>query len=137
MAVTDPIATDVDPTAQLVDPGKAPRNASRAQLIWMRLRATPRFWVGAVVVAAMIVWAVIGLWISQWSPSDQDLINSSTGPTGLHWFGTDDIGQDIYAQTVSGLRKSLVIGLIAGPPAPRSRPSSAPSRATSAARPTR
>ena len=105
---------DVDLTGELTAPGRT-RSASRSRLIWLRLRATPRFWLGAVVVGAMILWAIVGLWVSQWSPADQDLINSSTGPSGTHWFGTDDIGQDIYAQTVSGLRKSLVIGLIAGP----------------------
>ncbi|MCW2818871.1 MAG: peptide transporter permease [Marmoricola sp.] len=115
MAATDPIAAGLDPTAQRVEPGGSPRNASRARLIWLRLRATRRFWVGAVVVLGMMVWAVVGLWISRWTPDFQDLINSSTPPSSLHWFGTDDIGQDIYAQTVSGLRKSLVIGLIAGP----------------------
>ena len=116
MAITDPLgSTDVDVTAELVDSAEAPRNSSRGRLIWDRLRSTPRFWVGAIVVVGMIVWAIAGLWICKWSPSDQDLINASTGPTGTHWFGTDDIGQDIYAMTVSGLRKSLVIGLIAGP----------------------
>jgi peptide/nickel transport system permease protein len=116
MAMTDPLATtEVDVTAQLIDPAKAPRNASRSKLIWLRLRSTPRFWIGAIIVAGMILWAIGGLWITQWTPTDQDLINSSVGPTGLHWFGTDEIGQDIYAETVSGLRKSLVIGLIAGP----------------------
>ena len=116
MALTDPVGpVEVDVAAQLVPPDQAPRNASRARLIWIRLASTPRFWIGAVVVVAMILWAVVGLWICQWSPTDQDLINSSTGPTATHWFGTDDIGQDIYAETVSGLRKSLVIGLIAGP----------------------
>jgi peptide/nickel transport system permease protein len=116
MAVIDPLGpVDVDLTADLVEPGKSPRRASRAMLIWLRLRSTPRFWVGAVVVLLMILWAIIGLWLTKWSPTDQDLINASTGPSSVHWFGTDDIGQDIYAETVSGLRKSLVIGLIAGP----------------------
>lgn len=114
MALIDPASSDVDLTGELTAPGRT-RSASRSRLIWLRLRATPRFWLGAVVVGAMIIWAIAGLWVSQWSPADQDLINSSTGPSGTHWFGTDDIGQDIYAQTVSGLRKSLVIGLIAGP----------------------
>jgi len=116
MAMTNPaVPLDVDVTAEQTDPGKVPQNSSRARLIWMRLRATPRFWIGAVIVATMIVWAIVGLWISQWSPTDQDLINASTGPTATHWFGTDEIGQDLYAETVSGLRKSLVIGLLAGP----------------------
>ncbi len=116
MATTDPIGPlEVDVTAELVDQQKSPRKSSRARLIWLRLRSTRRFWLGAVVVVGMIVWAIAGLWITQWSPTDQDLINASTGPSSLHWFGTDDIGQDIYAETVSGLRKSLVIGLIAGP----------------------
>lgn len=26
----------------------------------------------------------------------------------IHWFGTNSIGQDIYAQTLAGLQKSLV-----------------------------
>ena len=113
MAAIEPL--DLDPTASLVSPGKAPKRSSRGRLIWLRLKATPRFWIGVVVVALMILWAIIGLWFTHWNPTDQDLINSSTGPSATHWFGTDDIGQDIYAETVSGLRKSLVIGLIAGP----------------------
>ena len=36
------------------------------------------------------------------------------GPTMIHWFGTNSIGQDIYAQTLAGLQKSLIIGLVAG-----------------------
>ncbi|MCW2801502.1 MAG: peptide transporter permease [Aeromicrobium sp.] len=113
MAVIEPL--DLDTTASLVDPGKAPKRSSRGRLIWIRLRSTPRFWIGVTVVALMIIWAIIGLWFTHWSPTDQDLINSRTGPSGSHWFGTDDIGQDIYAETVVGLRKSLAIGLIAGP----------------------
>jgi glutathione transport system permease protein len=113
MAVIEPI--DVNPTASLIDPAKAPKRASRGRLIWIRLKSTPRFWIGVTAVTLMILWAITGLWFTHWSPTDQDLINSRTGPSSSHWFGTDDIGQDIYAETVVGLRKSLAIGLIAGP----------------------
>lgn len=116
MALTDPvIPLELDATGELVDPEHSPRNASRATLIWMRLRSTARFWIGAIVVGLMIAWAIGGLWITKWAPQDQDLINANIGPTVTHWFGTDEIGHDIYAETVSGLRKSLVIGLLAGP----------------------
>ena len=109
MAAIEPV--DIDPTAPLTPP----KGSSRARLIWLRLRATPRFWIGVGVVLLMILWAIIGLWFTKWSPTDQDLINARVGPTASHYFGTDDIGQDIYAETVVGLRKSLAIGLIAGP----------------------
>jgi peptide/nickel transport system permease protein len=114
MTALEPIV-EIDPAATLVDPRKAPRRASRGRLIWMRLRGTPRFWIGAIVLGLMILWAIGGLWITKWSPNDQDLINANVGPMSQHFFGTNETGQDIYAQTVSGLRKSLVIGLIAGP----------------------
>lgn len=63
----------------------------------------------------MIVWAIAGPWFYPYKFDDQDAFNMGLGPTNLHWFGTDSIGEDIYAQTLVGLRKSLLIGLIAGP----------------------
>jgi ABC-type dipeptide/oligopeptide/nickel transport system permease subunit len=33
-------------------------------------------------------------------------------PSAEHWFGTTQIGQDVYAQTLRGLQKSLAIGLL-------------------------
>lgn len=116
MATMDPaIPLDLDVSAELIDPEKAPRNSSRGKLIWLRLRSTARFWIGAVVVGLMIIWAIGGLWITKWNPQDQDLLQANVGPTVHHWFGTDEIGHDLYAETVSGLRKSLIIGLLAGP----------------------
>ncbi len=116
MATMEPVVPlDLDPTVDFDDPENAPRNSSRARLIWRRLCSTPRFWIGAVVVGLMIIWAIGGLWITKWSPQDQDLLQANIGPTVHHWFGTDEIGHDLYAETVSGLRKSLIIGLIAGP----------------------
>lgn len=114
MSTADP-AVEFDPTAQLVAPGKAPKRASRNKLIWIRLKATPRFWIGAITVGVLIIWAIAGPWFYPYKFDDQDALNMGIGPTNLHWFGTDSIGQDIYAQTLVGLRKSLVIGLIAGP----------------------
>lgn len=35
------------------------------------------------------------------------------GPGGAHWFGTDDLGRDVFAQVVWGTRVSIAVGLLA------------------------
>lgn len=35
-----------------------------------------------------------------------------TGPSALHWFGTDDFGRDIFARTIVAARVSLTVGVI-------------------------
>ncbi|MFD1340212.1 ABC transporter permease [Microbacterium lemovicicum] len=96
---------------------QARRPLSRNRLVWLRLKGMPRFWVGASVLVFIVLWAFLGPLLYQWSPTQRDSYNMNLGPTMMHWFGTNAIGQDIYAQTLSGLQKSLVIGLIAGPAA--------------------
>lgn len=88
---------------------------SRGRLIWNRLVHTPRFWIGAVALSIIVLWAVFGPMFYPVDAFSRDPLNMGMGPTQLHWFGTNNIGQDIYAQTLIGLQKSLVIGLIAGP----------------------
>jgi peptide/nickel transport system permease protein len=90
---------------------------SRLVQIWRRLRSTPRFWVGSIALLVIVLWALFGLAIYPWSATDQDGLAFSQGPSGSHWFGTNGIGQDVYAQTIIGLQKSLLVGLIVGPAA--------------------
>lgn len=99
-----------------VEAAKAVRKPlSRGALIWLRLRRAPRFWIGAGIIVFMVLWAFLGPLVWQYSITDQDVYNMDMGPSNLHWFGTNALGQDIFAQTMSGLQKSLIIGFIAGP----------------------
>lgn len=87
---------------------------SRNALVWRRLRSMPRFWVGAVAFALIVLLSIVGPILTPWSITDRDPYNMGMGPTLRHWFGTNGIGQDIFAQTMAGLQKSLIIGLVAG-----------------------
>lgn len=110
------IEATLDPENEVTAP--APRRPlSRNRLVWLRLKSMPRFWVGASVFALIVIWAFVGPMLSPYSITERDPLNMNLGPTLLHWFGTNAIGQDIYVQTLAGLQKSLVIGLIAGPAA--------------------
>ncbi|WEO78511.1 ABC transporter permease [Cryobacterium sp. SO2] len=107
------LVTGPEPEATPVALARKP--LSRGRLIWNRLVHTPRFWIGAVAMAFIVLWAVFGPMLYPVDAFSRDPLNMGMGPTQLHWFGTNNIGQDIYAQTLIGLQKSLVIGLIAGP----------------------
>lgn len=113
MATDLPISAGLD--TEVVTQRAKP--TSRVRLIGRRLKATPRFWVGAGMLAFFVLFAVFGNVINIYGPTDQDVMALNQPPSMQHWFGTNAIGQDIYAQTVSGLQKSLLIGVIAGPAA--------------------
>lgn len=113
------MATDI-PISTAPDTEVVPRHSkptSRLSLVWRRLRSTPRFWVGGIMLAFFVLFALFGNTINIYTPTDQDIYALNKAPSAQHWFGTNTIGQDIYAQTVAGLQKSLLIGIIAGPAA--------------------
>jgi peptide/nickel transport system permease protein len=86
----------------------------------MRLRLTrPRFLrsgkatAGALILLFFVVFAVIGPWIT---PFDPNATGSSVvaAPSGTHWFGTDQLGRDIFSQLLVGTRGVIVVGFAAG-----------------------
>jgi peptide/nickel transport system permease protein len=103
------------PEPEYVSETRSPKPLSRSRLIWRRLARTPRFWIGAGAITFIFLWAIFGPLLYPYDATERDPLNMGMGPTQLHWFGTNNIGQDLYAQTLVGLQKSLVIGLIAGP----------------------
>lgn len=104
-----------DAAADDIPTGKGSRSASRGRLVLRRFLRTKRGLVGISVLVLLALWAIFGSYLGAWTYHDQDANAILTGPNSTHWFGTDQIGHDVYQQTVRGLQKSLVIGLLAGP----------------------
>ncbi len=67
---------------------------------------------GFVVIVCLFILAFAGPHVTKWHYLDQDLDNALQGPSWNHFFGTTQIGQDVFARTMKGLQKSLVIGLL-------------------------
>ncbi|MEU3525826.1 ABC transporter permease [Streptomyces sp. NPDC038707] len=66
---------------------------------------------GLALLALLLVYAGAGPYAGPCSPTDIDYGALSAPPGAGHWFGTNRIGQDVFAQTARGLRESLLIGL--------------------------
>jgi len=56
-----------------------------------------------------VVCAIAGSSIAAYSPLAQSLLSANTGPSAVHWFGTDQLGRDILARVLVGSRDILVI----------------------------
>mgnify|MGYP002149024579 CR=1 FL=1 len=46
-----------------------------------------------------------------WSYTDLDYYSLQQPPSPSHWFGTNALGQDLFAMTLRGMQKSMLIGL--------------------------
>lgn len=86
--------------------------AGRWKLVLRRFLRTKRGLLGLVVLVLLILLAFVGPHLTKWSYTDHDFENFLTGPTGTHWFGTDQTGLDMFAATMRGAQKSILIGLL-------------------------
>jgi peptide/nickel transport system permease protein len=66
----------------------------------------------AIVLALIVVAAMAPLLAGHISPYSQDLAARLAPPGPVHWFGTDELGRDIYARTVYGARVTLTIVIL-------------------------
>ncbi|HJP76577.1 MAG TPA: ABC transporter permease [Pseudonocardiaceae bacterium] len=94
------------------DRGPAVPNASRGALVWRRLRRNKLAVLGAVIIVLLFVAAFTYGWYWPWSYTEPDLNAFLVGPSPEHIFGTDNDGFDLFAETMRGLQKSLIIGLM-------------------------
>ncbi len=102
--------TTAAPAAPPVDSGPGP--AGRGRLVLGRLLAARWAVAGAVTVLLLFALAFGGPHLIPWDYAAPDYTALRRPPSATHWFGTNGIGQDVFAQTVRGLQKSLVIGLL-------------------------
>ena len=68
--------------------------------------------VGAAIVLVVVVAAVFGPTVAPFDPAAQELALRLEGPTGLHWFGLDELGRDIFTRVLYGARISLLVGIV-------------------------
>jgi oligopeptide/dipeptide ABC transporter ATP-binding protein len=95
--------------AALAEPEAAADPAQGAARLWRRLLRSPLTVTGLVITLAFLVLAVLAPWISPYDPS---AVSDTTlaGPSGAHWLGTTQNGQDVLSQMLYGARASMAVG---------------------------
>lgn len=80
---------------------------------WRRFRKNKLALAGIFIILFLGIMALFGAPISGHNYYDNDLINANQSPSSEHWFGTDNLGRDLFARTWYGAKISLFIGLTA------------------------
>jgi len=75
------------------------------------LRRHPTAIIGAVVLLAMIVIAVLAPWLGTVDPQAVAPVKRLKQPSADFWFGSDMMGRDVYSRVLYGARVSLAIGI--------------------------
>jgi peptide/nickel transport system permease protein len=65
----------------------------------------------ALVLALIILASLLAPWISPFDPKRMDMLHRLQSVTALHWFGTNEYGQDVFSRILTGGRVSLSVGL--------------------------
>lgn len=95
-----------------VDEQNPTRGKTMAQMTWHRLLKNKGAVVGMVFLVLLVIVTILSGFIYDYN---EDVIKMSAdlfqGPSLKHWFGTDQMGRDIFTRILYGARYSLTISV--------------------------
>ena len=89
----------------------APVNTFDWALLIYRLRSSPLTVVGLVMILTVLVLLVFAPFIATHDPNAINLKMRLLAPSALHWFGTDEVGRDLFSRVVYGGQLSVGVGV--------------------------
>jgi peptide/nickel transport system permease protein len=93
----------------VIDSPETPRPSSTAQHALYVLRSNPLTAIAACGAMGLIVLAIVGPWITPYDPTASNVSNALTAPSARNWFGTDQLGRDIFSRIIVATRLDLMI----------------------------
>ena len=99
------IATLLEPTYST-----SARPESLSALIWRRFRRH-RLALASLIMLGFMTLLVLSAPLSGYSATGQNTKNEFARPSAQHWFGTDELGRDVFTRILYGGQISLAVGI--------------------------
>ncbi|MEU3145139.1 MULTISPECIES: ABC transporter permease [unclassified Streptomyces] len=116
------VATKTDKIQRLAELTATKETSSGASLwreAFRRLKHSKMAIIGAVVIALFVLVAVVGPYLTPYSPTAQAWRGEVfpnrgefVGPRGDNWFGLDHLGRDMFSRMLVGARQTLLVGVV-------------------------
>lgn len=94
---------------------KDEETATRGKRGWQRfardLLRKRQAQIGLVVVLGLVIVAIFAPQIAPFDPYELDIPNRLQSPNATYWFGTDDLGRDMFSRVIYGSRTTLQTGI--------------------------
>lgn len=83
-----------------------------AHIFWSRFRRNPLTMVGGVIFLLFILVAILAPVLTPHNPEQVQMDLALQKPSSDHWFGTDEVGRDLFSRVIYGSRISLGMGVL-------------------------
>ena len=81
--------------------------------VWRRLKRSKTAMIGLFIIILFILMSLFsGFIVNEDLAYKINVMERLEGPSASHWFGTDDLGRDVFTRIVLGTRISLYVGII-------------------------
>lgn len=102
----EPLVVDKEEINKIVRP-----NLTYWQDAWRRLKQNKVAIISLIILVLMILIAIFGPMFSKYDYRTNDLAGGNQFPSAEHWFGTDELGRDLFVRNLYGTRISLAVGI--------------------------
>ncbi|TAM90463.1 MAG: ABC transporter permease, partial [Candidimonas sp.] len=93
-------------------PIAAPAPPRRRNRSWNKFRRNHSAMLGAGIIVLFILMAILAPLIAAQDPLQVGFTAIRKAPSAAHWFGTDELGRDLFSRVVYGARASLLAGVV-------------------------
>lgn len=87
----------------------APQKSSRRGFSWRELFARPASALGTTIVILFVLLALFGPLLAPYELNQQIYSEARQPPSTVHWFGTDNLGRDVFSRVILGAREILTL----------------------------
>lgn len=95
--------------AQLIQQ-KSPARRRFSHTLWL-LKQSPLTLIGGAIMLLMLLLMLFSPWLTPLDPNAVDLTARLQPPSAAHWFGTDEVGRDLFSRVLIGSQQSIAAGL--------------------------
>ncbi|MFZ2612674.1 MAG: D,D-dipeptide ABC transporter permease, partial [Raoultella planticola] len=89
---------------------KTRRNTAWKRRLWL-VRKSPLTLIGGAIMLIMLFLMIFSPWLVPHDPNAIDLTARLQAPSLSHWFGTDEVGRDLFSRVLIGSQQSIAAGL--------------------------